>query len=169
MMDPRWHLNPNEDWYFNKNLFTSVVGKFTSVAIPHMHNYFIGNRLCVISWSDQCFDLSCKFSLYVLYKATSIYARRPWTIEILCLYPLRSQNDMIIIIQHLMLFIIGPSERCLAETLSGKILCLGYQNVDFIYDSLYRSGTVNSNTVNSKFHLIRSFFEIFDRFLSFHV
>ena len=76
---------------------------------------------------------------------------------------------MIIIIQHLMLFIIGPSERCLAETLSGKILCLGYQNVDFIYDSLYRSGTVNSNTVNSKFHLIRSFFEIFDRFLSFHV
>ena len=35
--------------------------------------------------------------------------------------------------------------------------------------SLYRSGTVNSNTVNSKFHLIRSFFEIFARFLSFHV
>ena len=35
--------------------------------------------------------------------------------------------------------------------------------------SSYRSGTVNSNTVNSKFHLIRSFFEIFARFLSFHV
>ena len=34
---------------------------------------------------------------------------------------------------------------------------------------LYRSGTLNSNTVNSKFHLIRSFFEIFARFLSFHV
>ena len=33
----------------------------------------------------------------------------------------------------------------------------------------YRSDTVNSNTVNSKFHLIRSFFEIFARFLSFHV
>ena len=33
----------------------------------------------------------------------------------------------------------------------------------------YRSGTVNSNTVNSKFHLIRSFCEIFARFLSFHV
>ena len=33
----------------------------------------------------------------------------------------------------------------------------------------YRSGTVNSNTVNSKFHLIRSFSEIFARFLSFHV
>ena len=32
-----------------------------------------------------------------------------------------------------------------------------------------RSGTLNSNTVNSKFHLIRSFFEIFARFLSFHV
>ena len=27
--------------------------------------------------------------------------------------------------------------------------------------SYYRSGTINSNTVNSKFHLIRSFFEIF--------
>ena len=35
--------------------------------------------------------------------------------------------------------------------------------------SLYRSGTVNSNTVNLKFHLIRSFFEIFVRFLSFDV
>ena len=33
----------------------------------------------------------------------------------------------------------------------------------------YRSGTVNSNTVNSKFHLIRNFFEIFARFLLFHV
>ena len=33
----------------------------------------------------------------------------------------------------------------------------------------YSLGTVNSNTVNSKFHLIRSFFEIFARFLSFHV
>ena len=33
----------------------------------------------------------------------------------------------------------------------------------------YRSGTVNSNTVNSKFHLIQSFFDIFARFLSFHV
>ena len=35
--------------------------------------------------------------------------------------------------------------------------------------SVYRSGTVNSNTVNSKFHLIRSFFEIFATFLLFHV
>ena len=33
----------------------------------------------------------------------------------------------------------------------------------------YRSGTVNLNTVNSKFHLIRSFFDFFDTFLSFHV
>ena len=33
----------------------------------------------------------------------------------------------------------------------------------------YRLGTFNSNTVNSKFHLIQSFFEIFARFLSFHV
>ena len=33
----------------------------------------------------------------------------------------------------------------------------------------YRSGTVNLNTVNLKFHLIRSFCEIFARFLLFHV
>ena len=33
----------------------------------------------------------------------------------------------------------------------------------------YWSGTVNSNTVNSKFHLIWSFFEIFSKFLPFHV
>ena len=36
-------------------------------------------------------------------------------------------------------------------------------------NSHYRSGTLNSNMVNSKFHLIRSFFEIFARFLPFHV
>ena len=33
----------------------------------------------------------------------------------------------------------------------------------------YRSGTVNSNTVNSKFHLIQSFSEIFATFLLFHL
>ena len=38
------------------------------------------------------------------------------------------------------------------------------------YDACsYRSGTVNSNTVNSKFHLIRSCCEYLARFLSFHV
>ena len=35
--------------------------------------------------------------------------------------------------------------------------------------SQYRSGTVNSNTVNSKFHFIRSCCEYLARFLSFHV
>ena len=39
----------------------------------------------------------------------------------------------------------------------------------FSREKNYWSGRVNSNTVNSKFHLIRSFFEIFARFLSFHV
>ena len=38
-----------------------------------------------------------------------------------------------------------------------------------IYGEYYRSGTVNQNTVNSKYHLILSFFEMFARFLSFHV
>ena len=38
-----------------------------------------------------------------------------------------------------------------------------------ITNNEYRSGTVNSNTVNSKFHLIRSCCEYLARFLSFHV
>ena len=33
----------------------------------------------------------------------------------------------------------------------------------------YRSGTVNSNAVNSKFHLIRSYCEYLARILSFNV
>ena len=33
----------------------------------------------------------------------------------------------------------------------------------------YRLGTVNLNTVNSKFHLIRSYCEYLARILSFHV
>ena len=33
----------------------------------------------------------------------------------------------------------------------------------------YRSGTVNSNTVNSKFHIIRSYCEYLARILSIHV
>ena len=48
---------------------------------------------------------------------------------------------------------------------SRSVFFYNYSNII----ACYRSGTVNSNTVNSKFHLIRSFFEIFARFLSFHV
>ena len=33
-------------------------------------------------------------------------------------------------------------------------------NIEVTTQTLYRSGTVNSNTVNSKFHLIRSYCEI---------
>ena len=40
---------------------------------------------------------------------------------------------------------------------------------DWFKQTNYRSGTVNSNTVNSKFHLIRSCCEYLARFLSFHV
>ena len=43
------------------------------------------------------------------------------------------------------------------------------EDIHPVLKSLYRLGTVNSNTVNSKFHLIRSFFEILARMLSFHV
>ena len=38
----------------------------------------------------------------------------------------------------------------------------------FAFDK-YRSGMVNSNTVNSKFHLIQSLLEILATILSFHV
>ena len=39
----------------------------------------------------------------------------------------------------------------------------------FSVDDNYRSGTVNSNTVNSKFHLIRSYCKYLATILSFHV
>ena len=48
------------------------------------------------------------------------------------------------------------------------VLTLLRENISYT-DHKYRSGTVNSNTVNSKFHLIWSFFEIFATFLLFHV
>ena len=48
-------------------------------------------------------------------------------------------------------------------------MCVCVDVCECTEDIHYRSGTVNSNTVNSKFHLIRSFFEIFAKFLSFHV
>ena len=40
-------------------------------------------------------------------------------------------------------------------------LCTDSVTLCTSYSSKYRSGTVNSNTVNSKFHLIRSYCEIF--------
>ena len=59
-------------------------------------------------------------------------------------------------------------------TLLAIIAKCGFQISDLtlLYQTLfvvYRSGTLNSNTVNSKFHLIRSFFEILATILSFHV
>ena len=56
-------------------------------------------------------------------------------------------------------FTIGAFYGCTHQFSSGVFFCKKY----------YRSGTVNSNTVNSKFHLIWSFFEISARILSFHV
>ena len=47
--------------------------------------------------------------------------------------------------------------------------CLNYLQGVYHGCYKYRSGTVNSNTVNSKFHLIRSCCEYLARFLSFHV
>ena len=57
----------------------------------------------------------------------------------------------------------------LAETRTSHTVNTYSSFLQTIRNWQYRSGTVNSNTVNSKFHLIQSFFEIFDRFLSFHV
>ena len=58
----------------------------------------------------------------------------------------------------------------LQRSSKGSFICKGLfkRNVFHPVSVYYRSGTVNSNTVNSKFHLIRSFFKIFARFLSFH-
>ena len=40
-------------------------------------------------------------------------------------------------------------------------ICRIRKNSNVLFILSYRSGTVNSNTVNSKFHLIRSYYEIF--------
>ena len=50
-----------------------------------------------------------------------------------------------------------------------SLASMAFENCLVFRKCRYRSGTVNSNTFNSKFHLIRSFFEIFATFLSFHV
>ena len=53
------------------------------------------------------------------------------------------------------------------------MLVILYKILEWVKDinipTKYRSGMVNSKMVNSKFHLIQSFFEIFAKFLSFHV
>ena len=62
--------------------------------------------------------------------------------------------------------VIGPDCTQTTRTVIGlldSVQLLGKGHI------VYRSGTVNLNTVNSKFHLIQSFFEIFARFLLFHV
>ena len=57
-----------------------------------------------------------------------------------------------------------------ANIILGKLYSqMKFYITSFCSHLTYRSGMLNSNTVNSKFHLIRSFFEIFARFLSFHV
>ena len=45
----------------------------------------------------------------------------------------------------------------------------GFFSRDSVESTEYRSDTANSNTVNSKFHLIRSLGEDLARFLLFHV
>ena len=70
-----------------------------------------------------------------------------------------------LIILHIFLFII----ILLFEWFLFKNTVLYFTVCFFFLKLIYRSGTVNSNVVNSKFHLIRSFCEIFARFLSFHV
>ena len=62
--------------------------------------------------------------------------------------------------------------RKLAEgKVTNNYLATHYMIISYIVKIAleYRSGTVNSNTVNSKFHLIRSCCEYLARFLSFHV
>ena len=38
-----------------------------------------------------------------------------------------------------------------------------------VFSAIYSSGIINSNMINSKFHLIQSFFEIFAKLQLFHV
>ena len=54
-------------------------------------------------------------------------------------------------------FSFGDEIRSVEKAISRIFFKIKYKKDRFYY----RSGTVNSNTVNSKFHLIRSYFEIF--------
>ena len=62
-------------------------------------------------------------------------------------------------------FTISISAR--SDRFEGEIPLSNFLGIEYFFR--YRSGMLNSNTDNSKFHLIRSLFEIFARFLSFHV
>ena len=68
-----------------------------------------------------------------------------------------------------------PSQKACLLTVAAPVKAAGpsthpeLSQLLYEFGQFYRLGTLNSNTVNSKFHLIRSFFEIFARFLSFHV
>ena len=73
---------------------------------------------------------------------------------------LQYMNDMVVKVAKL------EVSRRLAKK---KLEKLKNQKGDPQDKTQYRSGTLNSNTVNSKFHLIRSFFQILARILSFHV
>ena len=64
---------------------------------------------------------------------------------------------------------LDPTNKTYILSTAFGCIFLAMNHTEWILILIYRSGTVNSNTVNSKFHLIRSFFEIFARFLSFHV
>ena len=48
-----------------------------------------------------------------------------------------------------------------------QLKSIEHDYVRILKSQYYRSGTLNSNKVNSKFHLIRSFLEIFARFNHF--
>ena len=68
---------------------------------------------------------------------------------------------------YIAVLIILLDEGCFCTELP-HIHVVGHSGME-IELSIYRSGTLNSNMVNSKFHLIRSFFQILARILSFHV
>ena len=53
----------------------------------------------------------------------------------------------------------GTDFQALKITVHAYLPCLSFSQT--IRKCQYRSGTVNSNTVNSNFHLIRSYCEIF--------
>ena len=72
-------------------------------------------------------------------------------------------------IDHCWLTRLEGQMSLLARTMKTAFQHINYRLLHLDSKLNYRSGTVNSNTVNLKFHLIRSFCKIFARFLSFHV
>ena len=129
------------------------------LALSHFPHYIKDKYMSV-----KTFILSCLFPAPVIIYYVIKELRR----KIHSLYKVKFLTESISI------EMLGPEKKTL-DTQVNFDAYTGPNDIDIPFidedsdNNKYRSGTVNSNTVNSKFHLIRSCCEYLARFLSFHV